>query len=180
MTPWEQRVFMAPRVDTLSWWHSWLLDPGWLSQHCVWYSSSFSSELSCHDKTSQYHLVLLPTLFAGTFYNCHNAQSYSKTWILNVEFYSIEKLDCWIWIYRKYKTKSFSCVLCLYLSSYLSGSEVSTDWFDVGGLKLDMISFQFQTSISVIEMSFATQDNLSNLQKRTGWPILTRDWFPEL
>ena len=57
--------------------------------------------------------------------------------------------------------------MCLYLSSYLSGFEVSTGWgwLDVGGLKLDMISFQFQTSISVIEMSFATLDNLSNLQK---------------
>ena len=49
----------------------------------------------------------------------------------------------------------------------MSGFEVSTGWgwLDVGGLKLDMISFQFQTSISVIEMSFATLDNLSNLQK---------------
>ena len=56
------------------------------------------------------------------------------------------------------------------------GSEVCTDWFDVGGLKLDMISFQFQTSISVIEMSFATQDNLSNLQKRIGLDIISYMW----
>ena len=72
-------------------WHSHLVallapGPGMIVPS-VWYSSSFSSELSCHDKTSQYHLVLLPTLFARTFYICHNAQCYSKTWMLNVEFY---------------------------------------------------------------------------------------------
>ena len=150
MTPWEQRVFIAPGVDTLggtlgSW--SRMIVP-----LCVWYSSS-SHLSSAVMITSQYHLELLPTLLARTFYIFYLIAHRNRT-ILKASFrlnaikrIIVEELECWM-LKRISKTWSFPCVLCLYLSSYLSGFEVSTGtggrWLDVGGLKLDMISFRLQ------------------------------------
>lgn len=150
MTPWEQRVFIAPGVDTLggtlgSW--SRMIVP-----LCVWYSSS-SHLSSAVMITSQYHLELLPTLLARTFYIfyliAHRTILKASFRIIQLkESYSkFEELECRM-LKRISKTWSFPCVLCLYLSSYLSGFEVSTGtggrWLDVGGLKLDMISFRLQ------------------------------------
>ena len=154
MTPWEQRVFMAPGVDTLggtlgSW--SRMIVP-----LCVWYSSS-SHLSSAVMITSQYHLELLPTLLARTFYIIYLIaqrpilkalfrlikfkESYSKS--LNVE--------CWI----GYPKLEVFLVFCVSISRHiwvvLRFPLTGWCWLDVGGLKLDMISFSFRLQYQLLK-----------------------------
>ena len=168
MTPWEQHDFMVPRVDTLGGTLG-SRSPDDCPSLCLIFLLLSSALLNCHDNIT-ISLGITANFIGQSI--LHFLSHITKShWFAPRCIYSAEDniyryKDFFYretWMNNIWNPKLKNVPFCVYLlsSSYWSGFEVSIGYCLVGGLKLDMISFQFQTSISVIEMSFATLDNLS-------------------